>query len=401
MKSGVETTEQIKNLERLCNRYRNQVMKIQSDYEQSEYKKVELMKQLEENTVESNEMIEFLQAEKSTLAESLTEVEVEAKKWKDEMEAVKRDYQSRCSSLVRLSEQHKQEALKSQALLHRLEGQSTSRVNALTDSLLKTYRVPPELLASSETNQAIKETDLSCSLLLPLITSLSAAFPMVPMDSIAAKSYTTTGNSTTPSSSNATLGHMSSPPLPTDGDVASVSVKVAEAAHNLLASQCTSLTLTESTSLQSLNQAILEREEAEKSGLDDIMKPFSLFEGVSPDADQLSLRKEITELNAAIAKLLNVVKIILINSDKKVSSVASSILQCLKSIEDDKVGNMAEIAQVQKSLEAWSEKGMPEKESSGSTSTSNGSPPCKTTVTSTTVGGNPPTYLVGNGHAHV
>lgn len=86
------------------------------------------------------------------------------------MEALKRDYQSRCSSLVRLSEQHKQEALKSQALLQRLESQSTSvisqlshqlvdgtqniqqttqRVTALTESLLKTYKVPPELLASS------------------------------------------------------------------------------------------------------------------------------------------------------------------------------------------------------------------------------------------------------------
>ncbi|CAL8081712.1 unnamed protein product [Orchesella dallaii] len=423
VESGAETSEQIKNLERLCNRYRNQAMKIQSDFEQSEYKKVELMKQLEENQVESNEMIDFLQAEKSTLAESLTEVEVEAKKWKDEIEALKKDYQSRCSSLVRLSEQHKQEALKSQALLHRLESQSTSaisqlshqiadgaqgiyttrqRVHTLTESLLKTYRVPPELLASLETNQAIKETDLSCSLLLPLITSLSAAFPMVPMDSKVTKSYATTGNSTTPSSSNATLGHSISPPSTSDSGVASITVKVDELTHKMFANQCTSLTLTESTSLQSLNQAILEREAAEKSGLDDIMKPFSLFEGVSPDADQLSLRKEITELNAAIAKLLHVVKIILINSDKKVSSVASSILQCLKSIEDDKVGNMAEIAQVQKSLEAWSEKGMSEKESSSnSTSSSNGSPPCKTTVASTSVGGSPPTYLVGNGHAHV
>lgn len=87
--------------------------------------------------------------------------------------------------------------------------------------------------------------------------------------------------------------------------------------------------LTESSSFQSLNQAILEREAAEKTGLDDIMKPFSLFEGASPDADQLSLRKEITELNAAIAKLLNVVRVIVIHCDRKVSSVASSILQVI------------------------------------------------------------------------
>lgn len=69
--------EQIKNLERLCTRYRNQFMKVQSEYERSESKKVDLLKQLEETQHESTEMIEFLQAEKSTLAESLTEVEIE------------------------------------------------------------------------------------------------------------------------------------------------------------------------------------------------------------------------------------------------------------------------------------------------------------------------------------
>lgn len=74
---GSENVEQIKNLERLCNRYRNQFIKAQSEYEKSESRKVELLKQLEETQHESTEMIEFLQAEKSTLAESLTEIEIE------------------------------------------------------------------------------------------------------------------------------------------------------------------------------------------------------------------------------------------------------------------------------------------------------------------------------------
>lgn len=65
---------------------------------------------------------------------------------------------------------------------------------------------------------------------------------------------------------------------------------------------------------------------------------------------------------------------------------------------------MAEIAQVQKSLEAWSEKGMSagNSQSPGTTSSAtNGSPPCKTTAATSTVCESPPTYLVGNGHAHV
>lgn len=75
--TSAENAEQIRNLERLCNRYRNQFMKIQSEYEKAESRKIELQKQLEEAQHESTEMIEFLQAEKSTLAESLTEIEVE------------------------------------------------------------------------------------------------------------------------------------------------------------------------------------------------------------------------------------------------------------------------------------------------------------------------------------
>lgn len=69
--------DQIKQLEKLANRYRNTALKFQSKYESSEAIKSELAKQLQETQQESSEMVEFLQAEKSTLAESLTEIETE------------------------------------------------------------------------------------------------------------------------------------------------------------------------------------------------------------------------------------------------------------------------------------------------------------------------------------
>jgi hypothetical protein len=73
----MDLTDQIKRLEGLANRYRNTALRFQTEYEKSEAKKTELTKQLLEIQTESNEMIEFLQAEKSTLAESLTEIENE------------------------------------------------------------------------------------------------------------------------------------------------------------------------------------------------------------------------------------------------------------------------------------------------------------------------------------
>ena len=93
----------------------------------------------------------------------------QGKKWHDQVESVKNEVQSRCSSLVRLSEQHKQEALKAQALLHRLEVQSNSTISkqtgeiseaalniqqtrnrmlTLIEKLMKTYKVSQELLLS-------------------------------------------------------------------------------------------------------------------------------------------------------------------------------------------------------------------------------------------------------------
>lgn len=93
----------------------------------------------------------------------------QAKKWREQVQTVKKDSDTRLSSLVRLSEQHKQEALKSQTLLHRLESHSNAmlstfnnqilegknsiiltrqKVNSLTECLLKAYKIPQELLIS-------------------------------------------------------------------------------------------------------------------------------------------------------------------------------------------------------------------------------------------------------------
>ncbi len=69
----IDLLEQIKGLEKLANRYRNTALRFQYEYEKSEAKNIELR----ESQTESSEMIDFLQTEKSTLAESLAELEIE------------------------------------------------------------------------------------------------------------------------------------------------------------------------------------------------------------------------------------------------------------------------------------------------------------------------------------
>lgn len=74
-----QQSEQIKHLENLVKRYKKSALRFQKEFERTENKNIELNKQLQETQMESSEMLEFLQAEKSTLAESLVEVEMEVK----------------------------------------------------------------------------------------------------------------------------------------------------------------------------------------------------------------------------------------------------------------------------------------------------------------------------------
>lgn len=75
--SALDLLEQIKALQQLANRYHGTALKYQKEFQRSEEKVAELAKQLQETQVEDREMIDFLQAEKSTLAESLAETEAE------------------------------------------------------------------------------------------------------------------------------------------------------------------------------------------------------------------------------------------------------------------------------------------------------------------------------------
>lgn len=69
----------------------------------------------------------------------------------------------------------------------------------------------------------------------------------------------------------------------------------------------------------------MDREAAETIGLDQITLPqlVSSF----PEEDDAYLTREIVELNSSLGRLLLVVRVIVVQCDKQVSNVASSILQ--------------------------------------------------------------------------
>ncbi|CAG7838247.1 unnamed protein product [Allacma fusca] len=378
-----DEAEQMHHLENLVQRYRTTALRFQQELERSEERNRELTKQVQETQSETTEMIDFLQAEKSMLAESLTEIENEGKKWQEQVDSVKKEAQSRCSSLVRLSEQHKQEALKSQALLNRLEVQSNAiiskqsaemseaalniqktrqRIVAVIEKLLRNYKVPHDLLASAakvpQMGMHPDDTELNSSLLVPLISALLTGFPAVssPEDKRSPsreQSNNVTKNVVSNKLSVVTTITVENGPKPKVSIDPNSVVNVAdENPPTLSDGHGGSLNL--SNSLQNLNQAILDREAAENLDGIDLSGANDGLDSIH-DGDHLSLKTEIDKLNSALYKLVTVVRIIVVHCDKKVSGVTSNILQCLRSIEDEKVGRIPEMINVQKSLEAWSD----------------------------------------------
>jgi len=165
--------------------------------------------------------------------------------------------------------------------------------------------------AANSIPNASVNTNLRSSLLLPLISSLAIAFPLSKLEP---PDNTSTGNI-----------------YPCQGlqDSLDQVVKMNQESKDR-PSQTTSFTghMKESSSLQSLNQAILDREAAENTtGLDaiDLTKPEEYF-GFG-DGSHSQLKPEIYNLNVAISKLFQVIRVIIMQCDNRVSEVTSNILQ--------------------------------------------------------------------------
>jgi hypothetical protein len=165
---------------------------------------------------------------------------------------------------------------------------------------------------NSSSLDAASGTNLRSSLLLPLITSLASAFPFANLK-VSDRVYN--ANNLSVLTPKTTLSQL---PQSTNPD------EIEQKYTSIVAS----------SSLQSLNQAILDREAAEMTaGLDAIdLKGSENFLGLNDD-DQLLLKPEIHDLNEALSKLFLVIRVIIMHCDNRVSEVTSNILQvCMSSL---------------------------------------------------------------------
>ncbi|KAJ4434357.1 hypothetical protein ANN_22916 [Periplaneta americana] len=158
---------------------------IKVDLEKSLAAQKTLLQQQQEIEAESIELQEFLQAEKSTLAEALRDAEAEIKGQREQLsqkESELERQQEECKHLVRISEQRRQENLALQARLCSLEQRSrelllqqgaavsgaavalsglSSRLDGLVEQLVMSYNISEKdlevvaaLLVSSSPNAA-------------------------------------------------------------------------------------------------------------------------------------------------------------------------------------------------------------------------------------------------------
>ena len=146
----------------------------------------------------------------------------------------------------------------------------------------------------------LDEGDLKGSLLLPLINSLSHAFEVpMPLQRMILTGKPVTNNpvSADPETVSRVYGTLSSTPSLIGGDSGP------------------------NNSLQNLKQAIMERDEAER------LEKISSTSPVPDGPDYSFLINEIKDLHLALAKLVSVIRVIVIHCDRRVSNVASNILQ--------------------------------------------------------------------------
>lgn len=189
------------------------------------------------------------------------------------------------------------------------------------------------------------ETELRCTLLVPLIKSLSKAFEVtnqqLKITSNKSNATASSTNSTTIISNHSKLNNTTLTTNSTSEVVDSqVSVPPPAAtstkpnSNNISAEESNNQSTNNSASsisLQNLNQAILEREKAETIGLDSICGTTTNTNNTTSSVCQTDsdfiLHEELEQLQVALRKLCTVIRIIVIHCDQKVSNVASNILQ--------------------------------------------------------------------------
>ncbi|XP_049830632.1 ribosome-binding protein 1 isoform X1 [Schistocerca gregaria] len=329
---------------------------LQRDLDKSLAAQKMLLQQQQDQEAESMELQEFLQAEKSTLAEALREAENEISR----LSAGLQQSQEECKHLVRISEQRRQENMALQARLGGLGARSEellvqqgaavsgaavqllglgSRLEALIDQLVATYNISEKDLedvifhneAYSKSESSVEASpEHSRGKTPPQPTTSNAPqttngeLPSIQPQSSFVAAVIGAIKSATGGGIAKRLSVCSEPGTDTDMEnTVQNSVQI----HNQHSSEANGR-LVNSPSLQDLSQAILERQQSEG----DSSGPNNRL----PSAPALALVDQIVEADNLLTRLLKVLRIVQLDRDSGYTDTSdrSALLERLRHQEE-------------------------------------------------------------------
>ncbi|XP_046989176.1 AF4/FMR2 family member lilli [Schistocerca americana] len=329
---------------------------LQRDLDKSLAAQKMLLQQQQDQEAESMELQEFLQAEKSTLAEALREAENEISR----LSAGLQQSQEECKHLVRISEQRRQENMALQARLGGLGARSEellvqqgaavsgaavqllglgSRLEALIDQLVATYNISEkdledvifhnEAYSKSESSvEASPEHSRGKTPPQPPTSNAPQAtngeLPSIQPQSSFVAAVIGAIKSATGGGIAKRLSVCSEPGTDTDMEN---TVQDSVQKHNQHSSEANGR-LVNSPSLQDLSQAILERQQSEG----DSSGPNNRL----PSAPALALVDQIVEADNLLTRLLKVLRIVQLDKDSGYTDTSdrSALLERLRHQEE-------------------------------------------------------------------
>ncbi|XP_045475050.1 putative leucine-rich repeat-containing protein DDB_G0290503 isoform X2 [Harmonia axyridis] len=346
----IDQEKEISRLNALCR-------SLQINLDQCMMNQHTLIQQHQELEAESMELQEFMQAEKSTLADSLREAESEIRKLKaliNEKDKGLLEKQEESKHLVRLSEKRRQENLGLQAKLGAMEakcrdllvqqGSSVSRaaiavsalsnrLDSLANELIACYNISEQDLedvifhnevynySSNDTTPERGRKSFSDASPSSIKGSsfVSAVINAIRNNAPFSRDLSRSNLQTETSSSNEMLDSETEPCLMMEHVLEDVVVPDGHS-HNMISSTHSMMNtrLTHSESLKDLSQAILNREKSEQAN--SLSLSFTGEFG-GEDTFPVPLIDQVIDVDNSITRLLKVIKIVQVDAEERMTDL--------------------------------------------------------------------------------
>ncbi|RZF34358.1 hypothetical protein LSTR_LSTR008897 [Laodelphax striatellus] len=371
-----ELEKQILLSREMASRQKEEIMKLNSlcrtlnkNLDKSYVVQKALLQQQEESEVEACEMQDFLQAEKSTLADSLKDTETELKQQKELLklkDAELTRMQEECSHLVRISEQRRQEVLSMVAKLKNMERRNKdvllqqgaavssaavalsglgARLDTLVDALVTSYAISEQDLEDVVYHNEVYSDSGSSAETSPQhqapssLEAASSRFMTAVMNAIRSATSSRRSQTENLSDSEPMLSAEPEPSMFADRDVTGssspekrLSLASIEDVDEPLPTEddAAAATLNGSRSLQSLTDAIISRREAEQS---EGSGEGSGGPGVAPVH---SLVDQVIDVDNLVTRLLKVLRIVQAASTRTAKLETMQLSEKLNQKEEEK-----------------------------------------------------------------